>query len=325
MRYLTGGALTLAILAGAPARADTPPPPPDAPALPRAPAPGSVPDAPPPPLRPDLQQMLDAAIASGNQNDIDTIARYIAKIAPESARTVNLAVAEHDKHVKEAKRKALAAQNFLEGWKGEGQLGASQSSGNTEALGIGAGLTLTKEGLRWRQKVLARADYQRTDGLISRNQLRFSYEPNFKFDGNMFAYGLAQVERDPFSGFDARYSVSGGLGYTVLRGPAMKLDVKAGPAWRLTDYVDQPRDTQASLLAAANYKWQLTRMLTFSQSADVVVDSVDKTVHALSALDTKLGGKLSARLSWQYNYESDPPSGTYKTDTLSRVSLVYGF
>lgn len=328
MRYLAGGALALAALVSAPAMADAAPAdafPPPAASPPVAPPPADGPDAPPPPLPPALQQMLDAAIASGKQSDIDTIARYIVKVSPESARSVNIAVAEHTRQEKQARVEALAAQHFLDGWKGEGQLGASQSTGNTDALGITAGLTLAKEGLRWRQKLLGHVDYQKTDGVISRNQLRFSYEPNYKFDGNMFAYGLAQFERDPFSGFEARYSVSGGLGYTPLSDRAMHLDVKAGPAWRLTDYVAEPRDAQLSLLAAANYKWQISQMLAFTQTADVVYDSADKTVHTLSAFDTKLGGKFTARLSWQYNYESDPPAGTYKVDTLSRVTLVYGF
>lgn len=274
---------------------------------------------------PDLKKMLDAAIASGNRKDIDTIARYIVKVAPDCATAVNLAVAEQDKEARAARHDRLASQRFFDAWKGEGQLGASQSSGNTNALGINAGLTLQKEGLHWRHKLLAHIDYQRTDGLISRNQMRFSYEPNYKFDGNMFAFGLAQIERDPFSGFDARYSVSGGLGYSPVRSRGMQLDLKAGPAWRLTDYAAAPSDAQLSLLAGANYKWRITKMLAFSQTADVVLDSGDKTILAQSALDTRLGGKFSARFSWQYNFESDPPAGKSKVDTLSRVSLVYGF
>ncbi|MDE2563810.1 MAG: DUF481 domain-containing protein [Sphingomonadales bacterium] len=279
----------------------------------------------PPPLPPDMQKMLDAAIASGSKKDIDTIARYIVKIVPNSAVTVNLAVAEHEKAENEARHDQLASLDFFDAWKGEGQLGASQSTGNSSAVGIDAGLALHKEGLRWRHKLLAHADYQRTDGLISRNQLRASYEPNYKFDGNLFAFGLAQVERDPFTGFDARYSLSGGLGYTPVRSRAMELDIKAGPAWRQTDYVAAPTDAQLSLLAGASYKWRMSGTLTFTQTADAVIDSRDKTIHALSALDSKLGGKFSARLSWQYNFESDPPPGTRGVDTLSRVSLVYGF
>lgn len=335
MRSQTASALTLAVFVPVPALAQVPVPAfQPAPSQPVATPPIAISAPPqlvsldlqaPPPLPPDMQRMLDAAIDSGSKKDIDTIARYIVKIVPNSARTVNLAVAEHEKAANKARHDQLAAQRFFDAWKGEGQLGASQSGGNTSAVGINAGLALHKEGLHWRHKLLAHVDYQRTDGVISRNQLRFSYEPNYKFDGNMFFFGLVQVERDPFSGFDARYSLSGGMGITPIRSHDMELDLKAGPAWRNTDYVDAPSDAQLSVLAGANFKWRLSHLLTFTQTADAVLDSGDKSIHTLSAMDAKLGGKFSARLSWQYNYESNPPPGTRKVDTLSRVSLVYGF
>ncbi|WP_338465731.1 DUF481 domain-containing protein [Novosphingobium sp. ZN18A2] len=341
MRYLTGAA-ALSVLFGAPvAHAEEPAAPLGAPAAVPSGDPaqcggpggsvaptdcakeaGNEPDS---PLPPDLQKMLDAAIASGNEKDVDTIARYIAQVAPDSAKTVTMAVAEHKKARKERQRERLASQRFFDAWKGEGQFGAFQSSGNTNALGVSLGLSLEKEGLHWRHKIRGHVDYQRSDGVVSRNQMKFSYEPNRKFDGNMFVYGLAQFERDPFQGFEQRYSISGGLGSRLIDSNSMTLDVKAGPAWRFANYTTGPSDAQLSLLTAAQYKWRIARLLTFTQSLDAVLASGDKTVNAVSALDSKLGGGFSARLSWQLNYESDPADGAKSVDTLSRVTLVYGF
>ena len=56
--------------------------------------------------------------------------------------------------------------------------------------------------------------------------------------GGLFAYGLAQYERDRFQGFSSRYSLSGGLGYKVMTGKAAQLSLQAGPAWRRVDFLD---------------------------------------------------------------------------------------
>lgn len=276
-------------------------------------------------LSPELQKLLDAAIASGNAQDIATVSRYLKQVAPQSAPQIDLAVSKQRAEVAEAQQEKLREAGPFDLWKGEGQLGGFVSSGNSDTEGVSLGLNLTREGLHWRHGLRAQLDYQRSDGVTSRNQLTAAYEPNYKFAGNLFAYGLTQFDRDRFQGFDARFSLSGGLGYRAVGSQTMTLDLKAGPAWRYTDYIGQPDEYQLSALAGARYKWQMSKGLVFAQTVDSVMASGDKTVVALSSLDSKLNGKLSARLSYQLNYESDPPVGLRATDTLSRVTLVYGF
>src|SRR3546814_14678431 len=64
----------------------------------------------------------------------------------------------------EAARAKLAAAKFWENWKGEGQIGASQSSGNTDSVGLSLGIALNRKGIDWSHRIMAQADYQRTNG-----------------------------------------------------------------------------------------------------------------------------------------------------------------
>lgn len=276
-------------------------------------------------LSPDLQKMLDAALAGGNPTEIATVAKFLRQVAPLAAPEIDLAVTSETSQLAEAHVEMVREAGFFDLWKGEGQLGGFTSSGNSDTAGISLGLNLIREGLHWRQKLRAQLDYQRSSGVTSRNQLFAAYEPNYKFDGDLFAYGLVQFDRDRFQGFDARYSLSGGLGYRPVGSGAVTLDLKAGPAWRRTNYIDQPDNSQLSALAGAHFIWHLANGLTFGQTADAVLASGDKTVVALTSLDSKLNGKLSARLSYQLNYESDPPTGLRPVDAQSRLTLVYGF
>ena len=225
-----------------------------------------------------------------------------------------------------ARRKAeIRNSGFFEHWTGEGEIGAFRSTGNSDDSGLSAGLKLTKDGVRWRYKFGAFADYQRSDGETTREQFRLFVEPNYKFGPRLYAYGLAQFERDRFQGYDARYSLSGGLGYTAINSDNVQLDVNAGPAWRRTEFIAQPDESSLAALASADFRWRVSDNLTLTQSADAYWESDNSTLATITALDAKLIGALSARLSYTVEWESDPPAGRVGTDTLSRATLVYDF
>lgn len=265
------------------------------------------------------------AIASGNDADIDTVAKYLRQASPDQAAEIDRIIADHRAEIAAAREEKLRHAGFLDNWKGEGQAGAYLSTGNTQSNGITLGLGLTKEGMRWRYNFRALADYQRTNHVTSRNQWLVALEPNYKFNDRLFAFGLAQYEKDRFQGFTSRDTLGAGLGYRVLTGPRLILDVKAGPTWRHTNYIVGPNADKVDGLVAANLGWKISPTLTLTENASAYIGSGDKTFMSLTALDAKLGGKLSARLSYQVNYETDPLPGIKDTDTLSRLTLVYGF
>ncbi len=65
--------------------------------------------------------------------------------------------------------------------------------------------------------------------------------------------------------------------------------------------------------------------MTFNQNASAYVQKFNSTVSTNSALNAKLFGPLSAALSYNVQYESEPPQGRRTTDTITRASVVYSF
>ena len=45
----------------------------------------------------------------------------------------------------------------------------------------------------------------------------------------------------------------------------------------------------------------------------------------ITGLEAKVSDRLTTRLSYDVEYDSNPPAGAVETDTLSRFTLVYGF
>lgn len=281
-----------------------------------------------------VANMLDEAIASGNEAEIDAVAKYARKAVPDSGDEIDAklgafkaavaAKAAADAAAAQAKKEADAA-DFFKNWSGQGELGGFVTTGNSDTKGLSAGLALTRETEKWRVNLRASADYQRSAGTTSNEQFSAAIEPNYKFNERLFAYGLAQWDRDRPQGFDARYVVSGGLGYRPVMTDTLTIDLKAGPAWRRTEFIAFPSTTALTGLGSANLVWKITPTLTFSEAANALWQSQSSTLTSLTAVDAKLNGALSARLSWQVRHETNPPIGLEQTDTLSRMTLVYGF
>jgi len=289
-----------------------------------------------------VKAMINAAIATGDKQDIAAVVKIARATNPEAHAEIDALMADYNAlQVKSAAAALREKQEagFFENWQGQGEIGGFRSTGNTSNLGLSGGLKLVKDAVKWRLNIKARADYERSAGSTTRDQLSATIEPNYKFDSSLYAYGLAQFERDRFQGFSARYTVSGGLGYELVKTEDVRLAIKAGPAIRITDFAGGGSKSSLAALAGLDFDWKISDHLKFSQdaggtyasdaqgfsSAVIVVDSDNTSLTATSALEAKLLGALSARLSYTIEHETNPPAGRIKTDTLSRATLVYDF
>ncbi|EDL50556.1 YdiY family protein [Erythrobacter sp. SD-21] len=289
-----------------------------------------------------VRAMIDAAIATGDAKKVETVLELARTTNPEESEALDAIEAEWKAaqavklaQAKAAKEEEVRTAGMLELWTGEGEIGAFQSTGNTDSLGIAASVKAKREGLRWSHRLLGRVDYQRQEGQAKREQLLAAYEPRWQFSEDLFVYGLAQIERDRLQGITRRYAASGGLGYKVFDREGLKLSVKAGPAWRVTDYTDGTSASRIAGLFGADFDWEIVKGLTFTQDANalaegggevqVLVDGSNTSINFVSGLDFRISEKLRSRLSYAVDYDSNPPEGAVSTDTLTRFTIIYGF
>lgn len=289
-----------------------------------------------------VRAMIDAAIETGDEEKVRTVIDLARATNPAASAELDAILSgfESDLAAAEAfeaaaEERAIRSAGLFDNWTGKGELGAFSSSGNAENIGLTASLALTREGIDWRHKLRGRADYQETDGIVTREQYFVAYEPNYSVSDRLFAYALAQYERDRFQGFSARYAISGGLGYQVIDDDDLQLSVKAGPAYRVTEFVDGGSESRIAALFGADFGWSITDSLKLIQEANAVaetggtataiVDANNTTLNLVTGLDASISDNLSARLSYAIEYDSNPPQGAVATDTLSRITIIYDF
>lgn len=289
-----------------------------------------------------VRAMIDAAIATGDEAKVRTVIELARTTNPTDGAELDAIVAAFEVKLAEtkaaeaaAKEAAIRTAGLLEHWSGKGEFGAFTASGNSSNTGITAGLAVDRQGIAWRHRLTARVDYQRANGTTTREQLLARYEPNFNVSDDFYVYALAQYERDRFQGFSGRYAISGGLGYQALKQDDIQLSVKAGPAYRVTEFIDGRSESRIAGLVGVDFDWNITKRLTLTQdtnavaetggSAIAIIDSRNTTLDLVTGLNAAISSKLSARLSYALEYDSNPPPGAVKTDTLSRVTLIYDF
>lgn len=276
-------------------------------------------------MSPQARALLDAAIKGGNPAEVDTVARYAARAFPDDADRIRTMVSQWKSDRSARREQHLREASLLELVKGRAELGGYLTTGNSSAFGATASLDASREGLRWRHKVKLRADYQETSGVTSREHYLAAYEPNYKVDDRVYVYGAGQFESDHFLGFDSRYSLSVGAGYTAIKQPDLTLDLELGPGYRHTDFTDNTIESSIAARASANIDWKIAPALKFRQTASAYVQRYNSTLAGTSSLAAKLFGPFSAQLSYSVQYESMPPSGRRTTDTTSRASLAVDF
>lgn len=298
-----------------------------------APALASEPTIAQPPALPDgVRAMIEAAMRSGDAKAVETVTALAKMTHPSAAGEIDmLSQAFNNRRAEEARlaeRKRieeLTRASFIEKWKGQVELGASRSTGNTDSLGLYGSLSAEREGLKWRHRFTARADIQESNNITTTERVLVAWQPNYKFDDRAYAFGLGQYEYDPVLGYDSRLTLGGGIGYGVIRTPAMKLDFEGGPALRRTDWIADQTNTTLSARGSLNFGWKISPTVELNQAAAFYYEPGDSSATALTSLDTKLIGDLKARFSYNVQYEASRPPGVEPVDTLSRATLIYNF
>lgn len=290
-----------------------------------------------------VRTMVEAAIATGDKNKVAAVVEVARQTHPDDAEEIDALdaafqtqLAEKAAAEKARKEEEIRTAGLFDNWSGKGQIGAFQSSGTSDDAGVTLGLDAARKGIDWQHKLRATVDYRRSNGRTSREQYLLAYEPRFRMSPDLFAYSLAQYERNDLQGFEGRYALSGGFGYNVIDTSSLDLSIKAGPAFRRTDFTSGETEDRLGALAGLDFDWRITDRLTLTQdtdmiaetggSATVIVDSSRTTLALLTGLEAKMTDRLTTRLSYKVDYDSNPPAkAAAATDTLTRFTLVYGF
>jgi putative salt-induced outer membrane protein len=276
-----------------------------------------------------VEAMVREAARSGDTATLDAVVKVAKATNPDDAAEIAalgaqlLAQAEAD--AAEKRKAELAERGILEGWSGEGQVGLGFSSGNTREASAVVGVALRKAGLYTRHKFTGTVDYLRSNGVTARQKYALDYSLDFILSEHLYLVGTLGWDRDRFAGYARRFTESFGVGYRAIDEADMRLDLEAGPALRQTRFIDDGNQDEFAARGSLAWKWTIQDGLALSQDGSALYTDSNTTLISNTALTAKLNGKLSTRLTFHLQKETDPPLGRKSTDTATRFMLVYDF
>jgi putative salt-induced outer membrane protein len=270
----------------------------------------------------ELPASLTSMIREAHPSERKTVINVAKRLYPGSTREIDALATQ----IEAEERQAVAQQSYFEGWAGEASVGVFIETGHTDEWGLSLALAGTRRSPHWTHEISIGVDLKGEEGKRTEERINGRYTLRRRIDdSSWFGFGRLSYKRNPFQGIDRRFFEAAGIGYQIVDKPRFQWDLMAGPGLRQTAYTDGTNANDVGAFVRLKLGWRISDTIRFSEEADAGLARRNSTFTSMTSLTTDLYGRLSGRLSFGLDYESDPPEGREKVETFTRASLVYDF
>lgn len=212
-------------------------------------------------------------------------------------------------------------------WVGEMTMGASLATGNTDRYALDAEGRLRLRMGRVEDEYRIAAEFAEENKITTAQRFRGRYQSSVDIQEGLFGFGFAQGEKDRFAGYDYELEGGVGFGYRIVETDDLIVSVQGGPGYRYGK-VPVPTASERQIFArgSATLDFKLSDNARINDDLAVSWDSQRTKVENTLSLTSKIIGAVSGRTTFHLRANSNPPGlGLKKTDTTTKVQLVYSF
>ncbi len=224
---------------------------------------------------------------------------------------------------------ALASTGYVQAetkWSGNGVLGFSATSGNSDTESLNAGLALKRESDKWVSDITLDLLRASTDDIDTAERYTLNTKTGYKFDDNDYIYYGTRYDQDKFSGFDYTITTGIGWGHKFYDDEKDRLITELGVGYKTEAIdVDRTENNGAVLLGKLDYMHHFTD--TFKVEDVLVIEAGDDNTFIQNDLGFSfaVSDAFAVKLAHQIRHNTDAPAGFRSTDTLISANLVYDF
>ncbi|RKQ71504.1 putative salt-induced outer membrane protein [Litorimonas taeanensis] len=218
-----------------------------------------------------------------------------------------------------------AQAQFFEGFSGEAALTGSKTTGNTDTTDAGLALKLEKAGENWTHKVKASADFGESNDVTNKKRYALGYQIDRQLTDRSYVYGNADYFSDDFGSYQEGYFLGGGYGYSVLVDSPVTWDLEAGLGFRSQKEqgVLGVREDELAARYTSDFDWVFNDNVSLYNDTELTYAQSDTNIWNETGITSQIAGNLAARVSFRVDHHTDVPVGIEKTDTITRVGIVY--
>jgi putative salt-induced outer membrane protein YdiY len=166
---------------------------------------------------------------------------------------------------------------------------------------------------------------EKIDGATTKKQDLFNYNYNWLFRGPWYLGAMFSYERDPIKELDHRYTTGVTLGRDLIDDSDTFLTASIGAGWSEEEFTGLPADSGATAL------WDLRYTQDFRGGDFAFFHNHNINFHLYgddnmifksnTGVAFDLFADVYAKISFRYDYESEPAAGAEKDDTTLAIGI----
>lgn len=211
-------------------------------------------------------------------------------------------------------------------WSGEGELGFTSTSGNTDNDSLSARLGIGTTVEQWTHTAGVSVFKASDKGVDSADSGRLNVRSAYKFSQDAYGFAALRYEQDKFSGFDYQTSLVFGAGKQIINNAQHELDLSAGLGYRnIKEMATGTTESGGVVSTNLNYLYRISEHASLQEELGVESGDSNTRLQSVTSLKMKIAGNLDSKISYIYINNSDVPAGINETDTVTSVTMVYSF
>lgn len=224
---------------------------------------------------------------------------------------------------------SLAAEPAL-GLNGSGELGFTDSSGNTTSTTLFAALKLNYNQTHYEIKSNFETNYKSENHVQTEERYLIDVQHNryYNLEHNYYSFVGGKFEKNRFAGIELESTLSLGLGRQLFKNEATKFIGEAGLAQQTTSYTDDvigDNQSQAAVRLKLDLTHQINAQVVFSQDITYLTGHEQTTIESNTGFKVKIADSMNLKASYKYRHNNSPAARAKETDTQTLITLIYDF
>ncbi len=211
------------------------------------------------------------------------------------------------------------------------------TSGNTDTSSLGLDFKSERRPTPWGLDLIATFTRAEDNGNITAEQYLVGGRALRQLSDRWLLFAGLSWAKDSFSGFDARYITEAGAEYLIVKTDKHTLSVDAGLTWTSEDQIFFDEVTAEEYtesvdwfggIAGLTWDWAFSKNASLAQRL-LYYPNFDEGSDWRVASDTAVKAALTDLMALQFSYlvrhRNQPIDNLEKTDTTTKVSVVFNF
>lgn len=212
---------------------------------------------------------------------------------------------------------------------GTGELGFSDSTGNTVSTSLYTALKLAYNKENYTIKSALELSYKSENGTQTEERYAFDSQVNryYSADKSYYSFVGVKLEKSVFEDIELDSTLSVGLGKTLYNTEATNLNGQLGAGYQNTDYITagSTSQSQVAYIAKLDLSHKINQQVNFTQDLSYATGTEQTKIESNTGFTIKVAEKMNLKAAYKYRNNSNPAAGAKKTDTQTLLTLTYDF